>query len=569
MHARMMKSIYFLFLLLFVLGICPEFLTLAAIAADGDKSAIQAPAVSETKSASSAASDSAAGIRVYEVRKKVADFPDQEDLSTPESAYATIHRAYAAEGMSAFHRLSVPDLAVRIPGVKQPLPKEEAERFLNAEILEVHIWEEINAVVIAQTIDKQKHDYFDERWLKLVNGRWLNEGNGGSGTIEQARKDVARSRSYGLTKRLRDERPPVADPAAHLQPFVDFLKHEGKDPQEFVLDVIEKHRVAIMGEVHHRPRYWAFDAALVRAPEFASRVGVIYMELPSNDQPLVDRFLAADKYDPQPIIEMLRDMMTMGWPDQPMLDFFRTVWEVNQKLPAPERLRIVLADMARPWKEMLRRGDWRKYEVDRDLCMAENILRDLSDHAADKRNVLFIAGYRHANLNLTQPGGSPMKSAAWHLREKLGESNVFAIFPHGPVMNNSGEVSGRLALGLFETAFAALGNKPMAFPLDHGPFGQMIFDSDPNVVTADSYAKGFQGFLYLGPLENEIFSPLIPGFYSDEFVKEIDRRMWMMEGRGLMQSGMINVRRRRVYRYDEQGLGATQEQLVGCQSRSA
>jgi hypothetical protein len=37
-----------------------------------------------------------------------------------------------------------------------------------------------------------------------------------------------------------------------------------------------------MGEVHHRPRYWAFNASLVADPLFAERVGTIYMELPSN-----------------------------------------------------------------------------------------------------------------------------------------------------------------------------------------------------------------------------------------------------------------------------------------------
>lgn len=35
-------------------------------------------------------------VRVYEVNKKVCDFPEGEDLSTPEAAYATIMRDYMA-----------------------------------------------------------------------------------------------------------------------------------------------------------------------------------------------------------------------------------------------------------------------------------------------------------------------------------------------------------------------------------------------------------------------------------------------------------------------------------------
>lgn len=104
---------------------------------------------------------------------------------------------------------------------------------------------------------------------------------------------------------------------------MEFLQREAADPQDLMLKALETHRVVIMGEVHHRPRYWAFDAALARATNFSQKVGVIYLELPNNDQPLVDQFLAAPRYDSEPVIEMLRDDLWTGWPDQPMLDFFK------------------------------------------------------------------------------------------------------------------------------------------------------------------------------------------------------------------------------------------------------
>ncbi len=198
--------------------------------------------------------------------------------------------------------------------------------------------------------------------------------------------------------------------------------------------------------------------------------------------------------------------------------------------------------MARPWKEIQRRDDWRKYDVDRDRFMAENILRDLRVHGEDSRHALFIVGYLHAMVNVSHAVGEPVKSAGWHLRAKLGETNVFAVFPHSPVMSNAGQVKGRVALGLFETAFAALGNKPMAFPLDRGPFGEQVFDASLDLVTTDDFRHGFHAYLYLGPLEDEVFSPLIPGFYTDEFAQELDRRSRIMFGKGLVEGhGMKNA----------------------------
>jgi hypothetical protein len=79
----------------------------------------------------------------------------------------------------------------------------------------------------------------------------------------------------------------------------------------------------------------------------------------------------------------------------------------------------------------------------------------------------------------------------------------------------------------------------MAFPLDRGPFGEQIFDASLDVPTTDSFSKGYQAYLYLGPLENEVFSPLIPGFFSDDFVQEAERRCRIMSGKGLVEADGI------------------------------
>ena len=369
-----------------------------------------------------------------------------------------------------------------------------------------------------------------------MEDRWLNAGNDVVGSLEEARKLWARRLGSREAQQRLSSRPPVANREEHLKPFVEFLRQEATDPRAFLLRALATHPLVVLGEVHNRPRYWALNAALVRAPEFARTTRVIYLEFPVNDQPLLDRFLAAPTNDPAPVVEMLRDMFEMGWPDQPTVEFCQAVWEVNRTLPPPQRLRVVLVDMARPWQEIRKREDWRKYDVDRDAFMAENILRDLREHRDDPRHALFIVGWMHATKNLTLPGGDPRDSAGRRLQSALGESNVLAVFPHCPVMSNRGGVNGRLALGLFDSAFAALTNRPLAFPLDRGPFGELQFDASMDFVTGDPYRAAFDAFLYLGPLEDEIMSPLVPGFYTEAYAREVDRRCRLMSGKGLPQA---------------------------------
>ncbi len=69
---------------------------------------------------------------------------------------------------------------------KKPLPKEQAEPLLNAEVLEVHVWGDTHAAVIARMSNR-----IDLRWLIRVNGRWLNIGNDSGPTLEQVREAVA------------------------------------------------------------------------------------------------------------------------------------------------------------------------------------------------------------------------------------------------------------------------------------------------------------------------------------------------------------------------------------------
>ncbi len=471
---------------------------------------------------------------VYAVNKKVSDFLTNEDLSTPETAYANLNRLSASGDLGFWKRISEPSLAARMPdkmGTRK-LSQKVINETLNTEVLEVRIFANRYAAVLAKVPSLLKTT-IDLRCFERVGDRWMNTGQDLHGSLDAARTKFNRIVAFREAERAQTSRPPVANPEAHLKPFVEFLKLEGVDPQSFVLRSLAERPVNIMGEVHNRPRYWGFNTALVRSPEFAQRVKVIYLEFPINDQPLMDRFLAAPTNDPTPVIEMLRDMFENGWPDQPTVEFCQTVWEVNQKLPKEQRIRIEFVDMERPWKKIRERKDWRKYNVDRDAFMAENILRDLRKHGDDKRHALFIVGWMHARKNLTNPAGEPMKSAGWHLRAALGETNVLAIFPHCPVMANRGGVKGRLALGLFDSAFAALNNRPMIFPLDHGPFGELPFDASMDFVTSDPYRAGFDAFLYLGPLEDESMSPLVPGFYTDDYAKEVDRRCRLMNGKGL------------------------------------
>jgi len=185
---------------------------------------------------------------------------------------------------------------------------EHAQKWFNARIVEVRIYREKYGAVIAELPGDTVR--FDMRSVELEDGKWLDRGQDVLSGLEAARKKFAR---YCAFSAKRPARPQIEDPEAYLKPFVDFLKTESKEPATFVLEALKHHKVVIMGEHHHRPLYWAFNSLLVTQPDFSRHVGTVYMELPSNDQALVDEFLAASEMDPVPI----RVPWTLGiWRDE-------------------------------------------------------------------------------------------------------------------------------------------------------------------------------------------------------------------------------------------------------------
>jgi len=226
-------------------------------------------------------------LRVYQVNKTARSLGGAADQSTPEAIYAAEIRRLA--------------ITIKPPGGAE----STAKVLLDATIKEVRIFKGSHAVVLVEADDARNGRIIHIFWADLRDGRWLKAGESLKYSMEEARIQFARACGGWVEKPAR---PPIADPEAHLARFVEFLKAGGKDPMQFVLEALAQHKLVIMGEVHHRSRYWEFNKSLVERKEFAETTGVIYLELPEQGQAFIDRFLAADEPRAQLVIDALREV---------------------------------------------------------------------------------------------------------------------------------------------------------------------------------------------------------------------------------------------------------------------
>lgn len=127
-------------------------------------------------------------VHVYQVNRNVSDFPFQKDLSTPENAYAYASKLLA-DGQS-LREISEPELKEKMPIRTKKREGSGDKPRLNYQILEVRIFRDTHAYVIAKVPQLLKDDY-NVRHFKKVEGQWLNIGEGGSLTLDGARKDFS------------------------------------------------------------------------------------------------------------------------------------------------------------------------------------------------------------------------------------------------------------------------------------------------------------------------------------------------------------------------------------------
>ncbi len=134
-------------------------------------------------------------LRHYQVNKKVSDFPDKEDLSTPERTYSYCNRLLASGDETSWGRISAREgrggEGSPADTSRVEVAPEVARGWLNAPILEVWVYRERFAAVIAK-VTLPADSFHDLRFVELRDGRWLNLGDSKFRTIELARGDFAR-----------------------------------------------------------------------------------------------------------------------------------------------------------------------------------------------------------------------------------------------------------------------------------------------------------------------------------------------------------------------------------------
>ena len=486
-------------------------------------------------SAISYSQDNAGNTNSIEINKKVNEYPNRFDLSSPLNSFITFKYLQSEGKQGSYQAVN----SYRIKGFF-PKPnlqnievsKKKIEDLLNTKIKEVIVYKDSIAAVITE----YSAPMCIVTYLSYEDGNWLNAGEDMGNDLNDLREIFKRKCNTFLdfVHRIKELKQTPIDTSS----FIAYLNNNGEAPIDFILDALTNHKIVICGEVHRRKTSWDFMKNVINSHKFIEIVGTVFMELSSDKQNEIDKYFANEKLDTEIILNIFRDVQINGWYDRGMYEFLIEIWKLNKTLPEEKRMKVVCVDEPRPFDTFKNYEELKNHfsnALDRNEQMAKTISETILTKK-DIRNSLFIVGNGHAykspvpGFGVGRPISESKPTAAAQLSKIFSRAEIFSIFQHCPIISNDGTIHGLIRNGLFDSTFAKFGNTPLAFKLKDSPFGIEPFDGLYEIIydkeTGD-FENNYDAYLFLEPLELEQGEYLFYDILTDEYVKELNRRAIM------------------------------------------
>ncbi len=240
---------------------------------------------------------------------------------------------------------------------------------------------------------------------------------------------------------LIDRRAGTADETT----LVETLRDASDDPAGAVAAAVRANRMVFLSDIHASA---STKRLAVQALERIIETGgldVLVLEVGADQQPIIDQYLLSNPENASLLVTNERTIREPGPATRDYLEIYRTVWKLNQKLGADQRIYILAADLdgwppARP----LSPADLARRSAEREAHMEARI-REVRERLPAARMLIFMTGF-HALKNvegLVQSSGAGTVRVAW-LADRLAKQfpeEVYSFVVDAPAVGSGGDVT--------------------------------------------------------------------------------------------------------------------------------
>ena len=236
---------------------------------------------------------------------------------------------------------------------------------------------------------------------------------------------------------------PHAPEPARLDALVRYVRARAESPDSLVLRAFESHHLVFVGDVHPAAGPKRLVARLI--PELArrGRLDVLALEVPFEQQPVIDLYLRSDPEDVGVLRAHPLTLRAHWGAAVEYLDVYRAVWLANR---AGARIRIVAVDAPRGPPQVASEQEAVARYARRDAVMASRILREVLEPDPDVHVLIFLGGYhglKQIGAEVEWNGArAPVRWMATRLEERWPEPVYTILTDGGPAPGRAGSPPG-------------------------------------------------------------------------------------------------------------------------------
>ena len=330
--------------------------------------------------------------------------------------------------------------------------------------------------------------------------------------------------------------------------YVDFLKDNRKDINDYVMGLFDKYDHVILCERHHQ-EMTQYDMIynLVTDKLFVDKVGVLFTEVGCIESRKAYKEFVDTTYPNDTLVEKgLASFMTENqsvhllWPNTNWFSFLKRMYYFNHH--NPKQVEILFAD--RNWLD-------RSMLEARDSIMADNIISTILSDSI--RKSLIIMNYRHAYLTSGNCGNYisqkfPDKVA--NVMINFGKADLISA-----ILKPGNEMIKPIQHGKWDVAFEQIEDSDFAFDFSESPFGEDRFDHffvPTSSVNNLQYQDMFNGFIYYKAPNEQYTSVGYPYIFDSDNIKRLKNREQILKGYSLeswefLKDGLIVTEGKEIY----------------------
>lgn len=338
----------------------------------------------------------------------------------------------------------------------------------------------------------------------------------------------------------------------NVDDYYEVIKKAGSEPISFIKEKVDSFDLIIFDDALHAA-VEPFEFYCEYLEQYPNSVDYVFLEIPTiTSQPFIDSFFNSQVRDTSLLAKVFQLDYGYGWRYETYVMLFFKLWDINNKLPVKDRIKVIGVSQPIYWNGLNTKEDYSLFQeslVSRDYFMYKIILKHMKNFGSDKKG-LFLTNTRHAYKNIKNRDGKLFWNTGtffyqWHSGKtyavRFHNMNLF-IESKKDVKTHSTEGLDRVKYkwvridnGMWDEAFTKNENKQVAIPFKDNIFGRSSYIGNHmlNALDGQIMYDAYDALVFLKPLENTKFSAQIDFIYTQAFKQEIERRIKIIQGDAL------------------------------------